>query len=594
LYLDSFRRLSLKQQLLQLTGRTSKHFFALIPATLQRSFTGRLRVTNESDRDTPIVTNGPLLALLHRTDFGLDIPDSIKNTSATKHPYQRDLAHRISRHLAGDRAALWDKPEGDVEYACNRQRFYLFSGIFIEAAAAPDCYVHAMLAWIDMFPPAHNRAWDSFNCSLRLINWAKTLAPLAVVSTSDKSIRNKILGSIDVQARRMYSESKFEVPGNHVILTLFALWLVGTHVPQLRHAQRWRQYADRRLAQEIMAQFYSSGFHFEHSTHYHLQVTLTALYWAYGRQSEGAPVEKSIEHTLRRACSAVARMVLPDGSIAAFGDGGFSFFHASVQQDVRAINHLADRLFGSHPCATTTEVHDIYPYLFARYDSATLLADVGSIGLFENPGHGHADIASFVYASQGVPLMIDPGTKAYSNNEECLSLKRSSSHNTISIDGADHSYLWGFFRWGYLPDNPEYRVNQTVGGLTIETQYDGFWHIGGVHHRRVLRLTPRELTIIDSVRYAGARDVHLNFILHPDIEVRARDATSLTLQHGTRRWIVQFRCPHPWKLQVDPFNVYTSYGVSTSSHRISLTSARTLAPYESEVTVQSDVNSASC
>jgi uncharacterized heparinase superfamily protein len=390
--------------------------------------------------------------------------------------------------------------------------------------------------------------------------------------------------------RRVYRGFSHEVPGNHVLIELFSLWLSASLFQNIKQAERWKTFADKRLAAEIDSQFLASGFHCEHSLHYHAQITLMSLFWLHASEAQGAPIPDLLREKIRHSCTQTRRFVLPDGSLPLFGDGCYSFFHETLSQDVENIHNLSSRIFpdslpaSANPQTFTTS--DIYPYIVSSSAADMLIADVGNIGLPNNPGHGHSDLLSFIYCSRGLPIMIDPGTRAYANNPESLQLKRAGHHNTISVDNADHARLWGYFRWAFLPDDPIYKTTSSNTGFILEAQFHGFKHIGGVTHKRIFCMQADELLIDDSVTYSGARDISINFILHPSVKATRQDRKSIILSSGVHRWMLAYTGKVEPSISVLPIEVYMEYSMPVPSHKVSIACKQAVNSLESRVSLR--------
>ena len=222
----------------------------------------------------------------------------------------------------------------------------------------------------------------------------------------------------------------------------------------------------------------------------------------------------------------------------------------------------------------------------ATKNADVLIIDVGNIGLRNNPGHGHSDLLSFIYCSRGISVMIDPGTKGYANDPGCLQLKTADYHNTISVDGADHAQLWGYFRWAFLPDDPTYSTSWSSTKFTLKAQYLGFKHIGGIKHQRIISMKSDELLIDDSVNGSGTHSISINFILHPLIDVAQGDGISLILSSGIHRWIFEYAGKPGPVITVTPIQVYAEYGLPVPSHKIAVIGKKSTDPFESRIALR--------
>lgn len=591
LYTDSFLRLTNRQRYSLLFGRYLNSWYStLIPCLPYVPGFGPTKYWHTTKNDYPNRIKSDIKKIVQRLDVNEPIWHVAVNRKISTQPYQQTLKEKISTYIAGDISELWSDNEPDAETKCNYQRFYLFDIALAEKLGGPAWAFELINDWIDLNPPARNNAWDSFNCAVRLLNWIK-LFHNAPGETFPDSVRwEKILGSIHAQLRCIHRGFRYEVPGNHVIIELFSLWLSSCLFTDIEEASRWKMFADERLAAEIHSQFLASGFHCEHSTHYHVQVTLIVLFWLHARDALGTPVPNALQQKIQKACAQIRRFLLPDGSVPLLGDGCFPFFHETVSQDMANINTLAAKVFpaskADHSNSTTFAISEIYPYVVATKNADVLIIDVGNIGLRNNPGHGHSDLLSFIYCSRGISIMIDPGTKGYANDPGCLQLKTADYHNTISVDGADHAQLWGYFRWAFLPDDPTYSTSWSSTKFTLKAQYLGFKHIGGIKHQRIISMESDELLIDDSVNGSGTHSISINFILHPLIDVAQGDGISLILSSGNHRWIFEYVGKPGPVITVTPIHVYGEYGLPVPSHKIAVIGKKSTDPFESRIALR--------
>ena len=80
--------------------------------------------------------------------------------------------------------------------------------------------------------------------------------------------------------------------------------------------------------------------------------------------------------------------------------------------------------------------------------ASMLVLDAGPHGV-GNCGHAHADALSFDLTVNGIPLLSDPGTMAYTTAPATRDrFRATASHNAATVDGANSSAITGPFSWG--------------------------------------------------------------------------------------------------------------------------------------------------
>ena len=129
-----------------------------------------------------------------------------------------------------------------------------------------------------------------------------------------------------------------------------------------------------------------------------------------------------------------------------------------------------------------------------------LLADVGAPCPDELPAHAHADTLSCLVHVDGEPLLVDTGTSTYAPGAVRSYERSTAAHNTVEVDGADSTEVWGAFRAARRARVRGVAADSRPDGVTIEAAHDGFSRLGGQPvHRRRWSLTPDGLRVDDLV-----------------------------------------------------------------------------------------------
>src|SRR5262249_46737930 len=137
-------------------------------------------------------------------------------------------------------------------------------------------------------------------------------------------------------------------------------------------------------------------------------------------------------------------------------------------------------------------------YFVLRRGEAYLLVRCGSTGAGGEGWHSHNDQLSFELALGQQPLVVDPGTYAYTSDVEARNLLRSTrSHSTVSVaDAEQNAFSTGdLFR---LVDRTHARCTRWQPPV-FEGRHDGFATLGGVTHERRLELEPGYLVVADVI-----------------------------------------------------------------------------------------------
>ncbi len=477
--------------------------------------------------------------------------------------------------------------QDDSEIQNNYQRFYFFAETIEVNSFNPEFGLKLIDEWIDRFPPSKDISWNPFNCTIRLINWLKIIWILPEEYKINQNLWNKIQVSIYKQIKYISSHIEYHIPGNHVIIQFYVLWLVSVVFPAWNKIIKKISEAEKLFKKELQNEFLTNGFHFEHSYHYHIQVTLFGILWLIGMKNLNKVVEGNISNILENASLLVEEFINPDGYLPMLGDNCFSFLTRNLYEDIELFKILKPMAFlGIFPKVKSGDVLDVKGlYVLARSFESEIIFDVGNIGLQNNPGHGHSDLLSIIYSFKGHAVFVDPGTRKYSSDQASLFMKKTISHNTASIGKNDQARLWGFFRWGYLPEILEYNIEESQMAMKLSGKYYGFKHIGGYEHNREIVLRQDNLLIEDHIE--GKKDdmVELNFILHPTVSTHINDGLILKVKNDFE---MSFNIISDFNFTVNikSFDIFPSYDVLIPTRKIRIMFENVTFPFSSKIIIK--------
>ncbi len=235
----------------------------------------------------------------------------------------------------------------------------------------------------------------------------------------------------------------------------------------------------------------------------------------------------------------------PDGKIALLNDSAFG-----ETAGVEALETYATSLgirSSDVPASLPTDGHGrrssenrgAVPLFLAetgylRVDCGDMAAflDVAPIGPDWLPGHAHADTLTFELSLGRQRLIVDSGTSRYGEGPERLRQRGTAAHNTVAIDGADSSEVWGGFRVARRAYPQGFRIeaakkmgsDPTFSTLVVSCAHDGYRRLPGKPiHRREWRFGESRLQIRDVIEGSFREAVgYLHF--HPDLRVIADPA----------------------------------------------------------------------
>ncbi len=555
LFLDSISRFQPKQLYYWIVNKYLKKIF---PA--ENIDSSKVDNIGKSDLHEAIKKAENLFIFNKKLVYKFDLKSPLEH-----HPYYfqaKDFIENISKDTNGFSKINSE----DDEIINNYHRFFLFSEIFSDSKIDQQSRINLIINWIENVPQSNKKAWTGFNATIRLINWIKILIDLDENFVINETDSKKIIRSIFENIYFVRKHIEYHIPGNHIIFQFYILWLVSEIFPNWKDSKEINQFAYKNLVEEFDAEFLESGFHFEQSYHYHLQITLLGIYWKYNLSQLGKNLDHKIKSKIENAVRLTDKFILGNEYIPMLADNCFTFFHENNYEDFSNLIYLRNNIFNlSDESKNNEEIEN--QYIIANKFNKKLIVDVGNIGLPCNPGHGHSDIFSFLFSDKEQPIFIDPGTRKYNNSKEDMLLKKATSHNTLSVNGEDQSKLWGFFRWAYLPKSLLYNFVESEDSFSIRGSFIGFRHLGNYKHSREIDLQENQIVIKDSIDKQFDK-IYISFILHQDLQFDKLN-NIIYLDENFKKEII-VKSDFPFIINFEEFDVYPNYDFPIKSNKITV------------------------
>lgn len=355
-------------------------------------------------------------------------------------------------------------------------------------------------SWMRVCSVGEGDGWLPYPAALRAWAWCAQYQYLAAGTEIEVDFVRELAAHAGFLRRHL----ELDIGGNHLIKDLKAL--IGLAV-FFADPESLRSALDK-LMRQIDVQVLPDGGHYERSPSYHCQVLADLIDVA--GLVEAAGFERSAELT-----GAIARMrrwlglvLLPDGRVPLLNDG------YPVPSSLIAV------LAPVRPETDSVLLADSGLAVVAR-GPWHVLADVGKPCPDDLPGHAHADTLSCLISVAGAPLVIDTGTSTYALGDRRQYERSTAAHNTLEIDGADSTEVWGVFRAGRRARVRAVSAWESEEGAGISGTHDGYrWLPGRPAHRRAWSLSAAELLIDDLVSGQGRHTIVSRWQLAPGIRVR--------------------------------------------------------------------------
>jgi uncharacterized heparinase superfamily protein len=292
-------------------------------------------------------------------------------------------------------------------------------------AASSDAFWATVAgSWLSHAGEPSRPGWHPYPLSGRIMAWCAALS----AGGWPAALEQRMLASLERQTQVLRRSVEHDIGGNHVLRNATALVFAGVCLADARLERR----ALTLLRRELRAQLLADGGHEERSTAYHravrgdvndVAVLLTRAHGSNpGWLEEARSRMVAWEHAMRG----------PDGTLPLLND--------AWEGPAEPVARDRDR---------ATILHES-GYVVLRHAEDQLIIDAGRVAPPHLPPHAHADVLSFVLWADGRPLIVDPGTFAYTGPQRAL-FRGTAAHNTVEVDASDQCDLWGDFRAAFMP-----------------------------------------------------------------------------------------------------------------------------------------------
>jgi hypothetical protein len=399
-----------------------------------------------------------------------------------------------------------------------------------------DRFIEELASWLASNPPLRGCNWASMlEVGLRALSWTWALNSFVTPEVADEEPWTiDLLLALDRQLAHIERNLSFYFsPNTHLLGEALALYVTGLALPFLRASRQRADVGREILVSEIARQIAADGSHRERSSHYHrytLDFYLLALVMSEIAGDEATPRFRDAVDRLALAATALSD---DRGCVAHFGDddGGTALPICVRAADIVGPSLAIAGILMNRGCASAPE--DAYwllshPMFEARLRApgekrtvpeSTVLPEMGYFvsrspgGVhvvmhagphgYLNGGHAHADALSITASLHGEPLLIDPGTGAYTMDTDLRDRFRSTqSHNTITLDNRSQSIPAGPFHWSKRAATTLVEWRSGEGFDYLDALHDGYRP--HEHRRHVMSIHDDLLVVMDLVKVVTA------------------------------------------------------------------------------------------
>jgi uncharacterized heparinase superfamily protein len=373
-------------------------------------------------------------------------------------------------------------------------------------------------SWIAANRPTAGDGWEPYPLSLRVVNWIK-----AWCSAPEQAVPQPWLDSLATQLAWLERRLEYHLLANHLLKNGKALFFGGVFFTG-PEAERWRARGLEILLREADEQILADGGHYERSPMYHCIVLEDYLDVLNLLQAVPGLVPVEAENRLRAAASRALQFLSDitagDGRIPLFNDAAFG-----IAPEPAVLLDYGQRVLGVDVRVEERICCPDTGYYGYRHGGDSLIVDCGAVGPDYQPGHTHCDTLSYELCVAGQRVVVDAGTHSYGLDEWRDLARRTSSHNTVQLDGCEQSEIWGAFRVGRRARPLRATLSAWQDGrLLFSGSHDGYRRLPGHprHERRIVMVATGRWEVHDLItgNPAGPHQALSCIHLDPGFSVR--------------------------------------------------------------------------
>jgi hypothetical protein len=383
--------------------------------------------------------------------------------------------------------------------------------------------------WIQANRIGEGVGWHSYPIARRIVNWVQAFSLAAQESIFDgRTKESEWLSSLYQQTRYLEDHLEFDCLGNHLLANGKALVFAGLFFGG-ETGRRWIDLGQRILWRGLGDQILDDGGHQERSPMYHAIVLQDYLEVLLAYQLNERPVPEWVRDRLILMTDFLDGVRHPDGEIPLFGDSALGIAHSpsDILATAERLLRMPGRWTGARPglfCALlaptpagSTQMTSVPRRLstswcatgYVKLTGATpgdeMIVDTKPLGPPHLPAHGHCSLFSYELSIGGQRIIVDSGVEEYQPGPWRDFWRSSRAHNTVIVDGAQQTEMWGSFRAGERVQLLESRYRRTDGFSVFMGTHGGFaGQRRRTPHRRIIAAFRRGMWfILDEISGSG-------------------------------------------------------------------------------------------
>ena len=422
----------------------------------------------------------------------------------------------LDRNDGGDIRTLWELSRS----------YHLIPLAKAWASTGDERYLTAYLdqveSWLDANPIGLGANWRSpMDAAIRAANWILAAQVFARAPAVPAAFWARLLANLRLTARFVARNLEWHpvYRGNHYVANAVGLLYVGAFFRDDPAGASWLRQGAAMLRKELSYQVGSDGVTGEASIAYHRLVTELFTYG--GKLCElnlAGALPPEFWRRLRAMYRFIDAYLDSAGRAPLLGDADDGRLHqlcARAQAEPREHRvGLPRRYFPPPPRKAVSAEFPDGGFFVLRSPRGRCVIRCGPVGVHGAGSHDHNDQLSYELSLDGVSLVTDSGTFAYTRSlAERYAFRSTAAHNAIQLAGEEQNPIRADRPWRVLADRTRARRTAWRTGPEadhFEGRHQGFAHLpsGAICFRRVSVIHAREeWTIQDRVEGKGTEKV---------------------------------------------------------------------------------------
>jgi hypothetical protein len=354
--------------------------------------------------------------------------------------YHRDI--KLMRSDGSDIRVVWELNR--LAHLITLGRAYSVS----KDEGLTDAFLAQLRSWNEQNPYGRGPNWTcAMEVALRAIN---LLAAFHLFRDSSQLDTQFLLRLFQKHGRFIQRNLEFSyiATSNHYLSDVAGLLWIGVMAPELRDAERWREFGLKELLREMDKQVLPDGADFESSTGYHRFVTQLFLYSFVLCRDNGIEIDEKYWSKLHAMLLYIRGYLRPDGFAPLIGDtdgGQFLPLQQRRADDHSYLLEIGAEVFNDPTLREAEAGSKAFPHAgiyIMRHEDLYLCFNASGTGIDGRGSHGHNDALSIEVSAGGSAFIVDPGTYVYTGDlQKRHDFRSTAYHSTVRIDGVEQNTI---------------------------------------------------------------------------------------------------------------------------------------------------------